>query len=498
MAYNILYASSYDRGLQYLLFMWADIRAKHPDAQLHICYGWNTFDALTKNNPERQEWKKQMESLMTQDGVIHHGRLGKSELKAVRKQCQIWAYPTDFFEINCITALEAQQDGLVPVTMRYGALPETVGSGVMIDGDIRDKSVADQYLKTILSVMDDPEYIKRESKKAKKFASEFRWEYIAPQWTEVFTLRQPKVTIITPTIRKGFWNLMANNISKQTYKNVEWIVVDGHKTDRSEVMDEYCEKWGVKHKYLREKPRSVKRRYSLVNANNTGWMNASGELLVWLQDFVLMPEDGIERIVDIYLHNPSALIAPVDVYYKSKVSTHITSEDWFSGELDVVGEFHWENMRNKYSGIVRTENPFDFEMNYCAIPKKVVEMLNGWWEFIDDGLGYDNTDIATRAQVLGCPIIIDAENKATCIDHWGPLKDNEAELGKERTHNLNDARYSWMVKMLKSGKLPLVRDQKIDDSISLKCEIPKELDQNQAALWIRKNTNKLVEEWGEI
>ena len=36
------------------------------------------------------------------------------ELRELRKQCGIWAYTTDFDEINCIGALEAQDDGVVP------------------------------------------------------------------------------------------------------------------------------------------------------------------------------------------------------------------------------------------------------------------------------------------------------------------------------------------------------------------------------------------------
>lgn len=491
------YYSSYDRGLEYLLFIWADIKKAVPDAELHICYGWKTFDALTMNNPERREWKSQMELLMSQEGIIHHGRLGKKELAQVRQSCGIWAYPTDFFEISCITAMEAQKDGLVPVTMNVGALKETVQSGFVLEGDIREEKVRDLYLKTILEVMTDEKLWKRESKKAKKAGESFEWKTIAKKWTTSFETEKnkPLVSIITPTIRKGFWNIMAHNISKQSYKNIEWIVVDGYKEDRSKEMEKACKKWGVNFKYLREKPRDAKRNYSLVNANNTGWMNAKGELLVWLQDFVLMPENGIERMVDIYLHNPTALIAPVDVYYHPKIKPDVESEDWFNGELDVVGDFHWENVRNKHYGLKFTDNPFDFEMNYCAIPKKVVQLLNGWWEFIDDGLGYDNTDIATRAQVLDCPIIIDAENKATCLDHWEALKDKEEELGKERTHNLNDARYFWMAKMLKSGKLPLVRSQELDDSISLKCEVPKTLNSDEAVKYVRDNTEKWIKQW---
>jgi len=43
-----------------------------------------------------------------------------------------------------------------------------------------------------------------------------------------------KVSIVTPTNRRGWWNIMANNLSKQTYKNFEWIIVDDYPDARME------------------------------------------------------------------------------------------------------------------------------------------------------------------------------------------------------------------------------------------------------------------------
>lgn len=106
--HTLLYASSYDRGLDVLLFLWPDIKRKYTDATLHIAYGWDLFMAVAHNNPERMAWKDTMDALMEQEGIVHHGRVGKEELKSIRDMCGIWAYPTTFTEINCITALEAQ------------------------------------------------------------------------------------------------------------------------------------------------------------------------------------------------------------------------------------------------------------------------------------------------------------------------------------------------------------------------------------------------------
>ena len=184
--HKLFWGSSYDRGLQYLLYMWPDIKQAFPDAQLHIAYGWNLFMKIAAGNPERMKWKMSMDSLLQQKDIFHYGRIGKEELKKVRQSCGIWAYPTDFKEINCITALECQLDGVVPVTMDLAALNESVQSGIKITGDIKDVKVQQEYLKELLNLMGDKETWKKHIIKGKKFARKFYWNNIADKWIEHF------------------------------------------------------------------------------------------------------------------------------------------------------------------------------------------------------------------------------------------------------------------------------------------------------------------------
>lgn len=191
--HKLLWGSSYDRGLMYLLDMWSDIRKKFPDAELHIAYGWNNFDKIAGTNPERMKWKHDMELAMDQEGITHHGRIGKDELQKLRQKCGILAYSTDFFEINCITVLECQQDGCVPVVMNqsewdnekiYTALDETVYAGVKVEGIIsRDK---DKYLEALTKLMEDETEWKRLSALGKKGAKKYQWKKIAGEWVDEF------------------------------------------------------------------------------------------------------------------------------------------------------------------------------------------------------------------------------------------------------------------------------------------------------------------------
>lgn len=508
--HKLFWGSSYDRGLDILLFMWPDIKAAIPDAELHICYGWDLFIKAARNNPERMAWMNSVMEMMSQDGVFHHGRVGKEELTKIRKECGIWAYTTYFTEINCITALECQRDGLVPVVCNfqdtvngekvYTALNETVFYGVKVDGDMKDQGTKQKFMEELLVLMKNSRKWKELSEKGKEAVKNYAWANIAPQWTISFTEpeRQPLVSVITPTIRKGFWNSMAYNLVNQTYKNIEWVVVDDYPEDRSALMAEVCQKYGLRYKYLRGKRNSTKEFFFyLSSANNVGAFGAEGELLVFLQDFVYPPTNGIEMLVDLYRHNPTAIIAPTDLYHKAKIEPNIESEDWFNGETNIVGDFMWRNVRNMGRGMRVSENPFEFEANYGAIPKRVVETVGGWYEFFNDGLGFDNTEFAYRALKLGSKIIVDDTNQAICIDHWKPLEDKQEELGEKRTHRLNDPRYYWMIDMIREGKLPMKRSPEVD-TFRLKYDVPENLSKDEAAEWVVENLDQIIKTWSDV
>lgn len=494
--HKLLWSSSYDRGLNVLLDLWPDIKAKYPDATLDCAYGWNLYDTITVGNAERTQWKAKMVELMKQEGITEHGRIGKKELQKLRQECGILAYSSDFTEIFCISAMEAQLDGCVPITPDLAALGEYTTGRVIVKGDIYNPMVKKEYLKELLALMGDEERWLKLQKEGIEYAKNFTWDKMASEWVKDFEKldQSVKVSINTPTNRRGFWNIMADNLSKQTYKNFEWNIIDDYEEDRSEIAKEYAKKYNLDIRYFRGKPHKIKRNYALVNANNTGWLNATGELIVMLQDFILIPQTGIEDLVNVYKKNPDTAIACVDTYYAPKVKPDTSKEDWFNGELDVQGEFMRSNIRIQNKGLRLTENAYDLENNYNAIPKKIIDDLGGWYEFFDFGLGFDNTELAYRLLEKGYKIMIDETNIATCIDHWNALEGTkEHGLGRER--NLNDAHFLFLISMIGQGRLPLKRTQEIDDKINLSYEMPKDLPKGDEVKWIKQNMDQLVLKW---
>lgn len=124
---SVGYFSSYDRGLACLLDMWPEVIKEIPEATLDIYYGWDIFDKVNAKNPELMRWRFTMtQKIKSTPNVTEHGRVSHTELAKAMKEIKVWAYPTEFTEIHCITALKAQEAGCIPVTTGCYALEETV------------------------------------------------------------------------------------------------------------------------------------------------------------------------------------------------------------------------------------------------------------------------------------------------------------------------------------------------------------------------------------
>lgn len=136
--YQLIYASSYDRGLINLKQIWPKIKAAIPEATIKIFYGTVTMDKMIEMQARNgnvelansmQAFKSEiMEMIKNYDGMKELGRVSQNELYKNFAESSIWLYPTAFTEISCITAMTAQAMGAVPVCTPVAALNETVNS----------------------------------------------------------------------------------------------------------------------------------------------------------------------------------------------------------------------------------------------------------------------------------------------------------------------------------------------------------------------------------
>lgn len=157
--HRAVYSSSPDRGLQAALDSWHLVRAKVPDAELHIYYGFDGWlsSAKAANNYDHLNLIYHLQKLITSKshlGVVNHGRVGQVELAREFMKSGVWAYPTWFSETSCLSAMEAQAAGLRIVTSPVAALTETVGDrGKMIEGDWLSKEYQNQWANEVAAAM---------------------------------------------------------------------------------------------------------------------------------------------------------------------------------------------------------------------------------------------------------------------------------------------------------------------------------------------------------
>jgi len=168
--HRIIYASSYNRGLEKILRDWQKIRKEVSDAELHIFYGWEVYDRFVKEGYIKDTgWKQMMIELMKQDGVYEHGRVGHYELLEEYAKSGVYAYPSTYTgEINCIALTKAVACGCNVVTNDFAVLKERSPNAVK-DEEFTEEVI--RQLKEGKRLEINREYIKENS-----------WETIAKDW----------------------------------------------------------------------------------------------------------------------------------------------------------------------------------------------------------------------------------------------------------------------------------------------------------------------------
>lgn len=127
--YLLVNTSSPDRSLSALIELFPEVKKEVPEATCVWAYGWNVYDEAYKNNKDRMEWKNKIVQGMQSAGIINLGRLGHTEVANLYKKARVFAYPSEFAEIDCISLSKAMAAGAIPVTTNFAAMGEKSGRG---------------------------------------------------------------------------------------------------------------------------------------------------------------------------------------------------------------------------------------------------------------------------------------------------------------------------------------------------------------------------------
>lgn len=192
---RVVYMSAHERGQQLLYKVWPDVIKAVPDAELHCYYGWAGYDHINRNNPERMAWKNQLiatgEKLAN---VYDHGKINHDQIVQEIFKSGVWAYPTGFPEVYCITGVKAQAGGAWPVVSNFAALKETVKYGDKVEVPELDNHIGkwtqkevDEYTQLLIERLQNPIDEKNRQEMMNWARNEMSWASTAQQWDIDFT-----------------------------------------------------------------------------------------------------------------------------------------------------------------------------------------------------------------------------------------------------------------------------------------------------------------------
>jgi len=115
------------------------------------------------------------------------------------------------------------------------------------------------------------------------------------------TNNNPLVTVVTPSYNQGkFIEETILSVLNQTYKNIQYVVIDGGSNDETmTVVEKYRDRIDIVV-HERDKGQS--------DAINKGFKLATGELVGWINSDDILYPDCVERIVALYNQKPDGAI----------------------------------------------------------------------------------------------------------------------------------------------------------------------------------------------
>lgn len=193
----------------------------------------------------------------------------------------------------------------------------------------------------------------------------------------------PKVSVIVLNYNgKHFLAQCIPTIKRQTYSNIEIIVVDNNSTDGSQQY--VSEQKGV---ILIKNPEN----YGYAKANNIAVEKASGEFLFILNNDTELFSDTIEKLLSCY--KPNSIVAPAQIFSINRK----TDKTGFSGSgMDIFG-YGYVNKNP-----LKTK-PFYVDGAAIFISKKDFDKIGMFDEELF--IFQEDIDLSWRAQIFGYQII---------------------------------------------------------------------------------------------
>lgn len=188
---SMMFASSPDRGLHWILEAFPKIKKRVPEATLDVFYDWqNFYNSVRHGDSEisyRLRYCKEMFERLKPHGVTHHGSASRQRIVNAFSNTRILAFTCDtvtYTEGFSVTTLEAAMMGCVPVIVDTDALGEIYGGYVpVIKGPYKEHK--EEYIETVIELLTNEQTYSEWQQKSSQLSQKYDWKIIGRQFIEI-------------------------------------------------------------------------------------------------------------------------------------------------------------------------------------------------------------------------------------------------------------------------------------------------------------------------
>lgn len=249
-----------------------------------------------------------------------------------------------------------------------------------------------------------------------------------------------KVSVITPTVRLDGLDIVEKALSKQTFKDFEWL---------------QCYKFDPEYddiKICQEKKDEIEKMvlndnfdggfWTLNRAYNKLFKEARGKIIVTWQDWIWAPPDALQKFVDAVEETGGGIVSGVGDQYER-------INKWGKPEVKI-----WSDPRKNGSGSLYECYPNDVEWNFAAFPKEYIFNIGGMDEGLDFlGFGGDQLQVGERFDAMGYKSYLDQTNESFTIRH--DRSKHGGQSNWDNNHVLFNGKYDERKReLISTGKWP--------------------------------------------
>lgn len=195
---------------------------------------------------------------------------------------------------------------------------------------------------------------------------------------------KPSISVVCVTNRPGAVDILKENMDRQTFRDFEVIIADDSRGWEHEVL-----------KHFKPREKAPGDAWNLNKAYNDALAIVDGELIVFLQDYIWIPANGLQRFWEMYKMFPNDLVTGVG--HKAKEG------------LEGISEI--DDRANGAPGVFESNYSY-YELNWASCPTAIAPRFD---EDMDTHYGGENVVFALKAQQKGAKIWVDRSNR--CIGY---------------------------------------------------------------------------------